>query len=96
MVEAGTGGTHGSIPGKGGGICLAIPCKPRAERSKELGASCRRIDNVDEAKADAQLQIEQPLARWGPTDQCQSFCARTIWNASAADRQAEQDQRLLN
>lgn len=56
------------IPGKESGDMPDDPVQAtnHAGRSKEPGASRRQVDNVDEAKANAQLQIGRPLGRWGP------------------------------
>lgn len=97
-VEAGMGGTRGNVPGNESGDMPGDPVQvtDHRNRHKQPGASCEKVDNVDEAKVNAQLKIGRPLGRWGPTNQCQSFAARTLWNASTVDRQAEQNQRLLN
>ena len=92
------GGIRGNVPGNQSGDMPGDPVQVtnHAGRSNESGASCEKADNVDEARVNAQLEIGRPLGRWGPTNQCQSFVAMTLWNASTIDRQAAQNRRLLN
>jgi len=97
-VEAGMGGTRGNVPGNQSGDKPGDPVQVtnHAGRSNEPGASCQRVKNVDEARVNAQLEIGRSLGRWGPTNQCQSFAAQVLWNASTVDIQVEQNNRLLN
>jgi RHS repeat-associated protein len=97
-VEAGMGGTRGNVLGNQSGDMPGDPVQvtDHRDRHKQPGASCKTVDNVDEARVNAQLEIGRPLGRWGPTNQCQSFTAQLLWNASTVDLQVEQNRRLLN
>jgi len=83
-VEAGMGGTRGNVPGNDSGDLPGdrVQVTDHTGRSKEAGATCKKVDNVDEDKVNAQLKIGRPLGRWGPTNQCQSFAAEVLRNAS--------------
>ena len=82
-VEAGMGGTRGNVPGNESGDRPGDPVKVtnHAGRSKEKGSSCEKVEGVDENKVNAQLRINRPLGRWGPTNQCQSFVHDVLDNA---------------
>ncbi len=97
-VEAGMGGTRGNVPGNDSGDMPGDPVQVTNQvgRSNEPGASCKVVKNVDEARVNSQLQIGRSLGRWGPTNHCQSFVAKTLWNASTVELQQEQNKRLLN
>ncbi len=97
-VEAGMGGTRGNVPGNDSGDMPGDPVQVtnHVGRSNEPGASCKVVKNVDEARVNSQLQIGRSLGRWGPTNHCQSFVAKTLWNASTVELQQEQNKRLLN
>lgn len=97
-VEAGMGGTRGNVPGNDSGDMPGDPVQVtnHVGRSNEPGASCKVVKNVDEARVNSQLQIGRSLGRWGPANHCQSFVAKTLWNASTVELQQEQNKRLLN
>lgn len=82
-IEAGMGGTRGNVPGNDSGDLPGdrVQVTNHAGRSKEAGASCKKVDNVDEKKVNDQLKIGRALGRWGPTNQCQSFARGVIHNA---------------
>jgi uncharacterized protein RhaS with RHS repeats len=82
-VEAGMGGTRGNVPGNQSGDKPGDPVQvtDHRGRSNEAGASCKKVDGVNESKVNAQLQIGRPLGRWGPTNQCQSFARGVLLNA---------------
>lgn len=96
-VEAGMGGTRGNVPGNDSGDMPGDPVQVtnHVGRSNEPGASCKVVKNVDEARVNSQLQIGRSLGRWGPANHCQSFVAKTLWNASTVELQQEQNKRLL-
>jgi hypothetical protein len=83
-VEAGMGGTRGNVPGNNSDDRLGdrVQVTDHAGRSKEAGATCTKVENVDEAKVNEQLKIGRPIGRWGPSNQCQSFAAEVLRNAS--------------
>lgn len=97
-VEAGMGGTRGNVPGNDSGDMPGDPVQVtnHVGRSNEPGASCKVVKNVDEARVNSQLQIGRSLGRWGPANHCQSFVAKTLWNASTVELQQEQNKRLLS
>lgn len=97
-VEAGMGGTRGNVPGNDSGDMPGDPVQVtnHVGRSNEPGASCKVVKNVDEARVNSQLQIGRSLGRCGPANHCQSFVAKTLWNASTVELQQEQNKRLLN
>jgi thiamine monophosphate kinase len=78
------GGTRGNVPGNDSGDMPGdrVQVTDHSGRSKEAGATCKKVENVDEAKVNAQLKLGSPLGRWGPTNQCQSFAASVLMNAS--------------
>jgi hypothetical protein len=82
-AEAGMGGTRGNVPGNESGDMPGDPVQvvPHPNRSKEPGASCQKIDGVDEKKVNNALKIGRPLGRWGPTNQCQTFARETLLDA---------------
>ncbi|MEX8507378.1 MAG: RHS repeat-associated core domain-containing protein, partial [Leptothrix ochracea] len=82
-AEAGMGGTRGNVPGNQSGDMPGDPVQvtDHRGRSKEAGASCKKVDGVDENKVNAALKIGRPLGRWGPTNQCQSFVRQTLFDA---------------
>jgi RHS repeat-associated protein len=82
-AEAGMGGTRGNIPGNQSGDMPGDPVQvtDHTGRSKEKGASCTKVDGVDEKKVNDALRIGRPLGRWGPTNQCQSFARQTLIDA---------------
>jgi RHS repeat-associated protein len=82
-AEAGMGGTRGNIPGNQSGDMPGDPVQvtDHTGRSKEKGASCTKVDGVDEKKVNDSLRIGRPLGRWGPTNQCQSFARQTLIDA---------------
>ena len=57
-VEAGMGGTKGNVPGNQSGDLPGDPVQvtDHSGRSKEKGASCKKIDNVDEKKVNDQIE----------------------------------------
>lgn len=97
-VEAGMGGTRGNVPDNDSGDMPGDPVQVtnHVGRSNEPGASCKVVKNVDEARVNSQLQIGRSLGRCGPANHCQSFVAKTLWNASTVELQQEQNKRLLN
>ncbi|MES2538376.1 MAG: Ig-like domain-containing protein [Pseudomonadota bacterium] len=82
-IEAGMGGTRGNVPGNDSGDFPGdrVQVTDHTGRSKEAGASCQKVDNVDENKVNAQLKLGRALGKWGPTNQCQSFVRGVIDNA---------------
>jgi RHS repeat-associated protein len=82
-VEAGMGGTRGNVPGNQSGDLPGDPVQvtDHSGRSKEQGASCKEVPNVDEKKVNDQLKIGRPLGRWTPGNQCQSF-AKGVLNSA--------------
>jgi len=82
-AEAGMGGTRGNVPGNESGDMPGDPVQVvgHPNRSKESGASCSKIDGVDEKKVNDALKIGRSLGRWGPTNQCQSFARQTLLDA---------------
>lgn len=83
-AEAGMGGTRGNVPGNESGDMPGdqVQVTDHTGRSKETGASCKKVPDVDEQKVNEALKIGRPLGRWGPTNQCQSFARQTLLNAS--------------
>jgi RHS repeat-associated protein len=81
--EAGMGGTRGNVPGNQSGDRPGdrVQVTDHSGRSTQAGASCRKVDGVDENKINALLEIGRPLGRWGPTNQCQSFVRQTLLEA---------------
>jgi RHS repeat-associated protein len=82
-IEAGMGGTRGNVPGNDSGDLPGdrVQVTDHSGRNKQPGASCQKVDNVDENKVNAQLKLARVLGRWGPTNQCQSFARGVIDNA---------------
>jgi len=74
-VEAGMGGTRGNEAGNQSGDWPGDPVKvaDHSGRSKQEGASCEKVEGVDEKAVNDLLKLDRPLGRWGPTNQCQSF-----------------------
>jgi RHS repeat-associated protein len=81
--EAGMGGTRGNVPGNQSGDWPGDPVKVKDHtgRSKEKSSSCEVVPNVDENRVNKLLELERPLGRWGPTNQCQSFVKEVLKNA---------------
>ncbi|QNP49361.1 RHS repeat-associated core domain-containing protein [Diaphorobacter aerolatus] len=81
--EAGMGGIKGNVPGNDSGDMPGDPVQvtSHAGRSKESGATCTKIEGVDENKVNRALKIGRPLGHWGPTNQCQSFARQTLLEA---------------
>ena len=77
------GGTRGNIPGNDSGDMPGDSVKvvDHAGRSTKPGASCKKIEGVDEQKVNEALQLNRPLGHWGPTNQCQSFARRALLDA---------------
>jgi RHS repeat-associated protein len=82
-VEAGMGGLKGNRPGLDSGDMPGdkVGVTDHSGRSLQPGASCKKIDNVDENKVNEQLKLGRELGRWGPTNQCQSFAREVLGNA---------------
>ncbi len=82
--EAGMGGIRGNVPGNQSGDRPFDPVQvvDHTGRSKEPGASCEKVENVDEEKVNKQLRIGRPLGRWTPTNQCWSFVDEVLRNAT--------------
>ena len=82
-VEAGMGGAKGNVPGNQSGDMPGDPVQvtDHSGRSKEKGASCEMVPNVDENKVNDLLKIGKPLGNWTPGNQCQSF-AHSVLNAA--------------
>lgn len=82
-VEAGMGGTRGNVPGNQSGDMPGdrVQLTDHTGRSKEKGASCEKVNGVDEKKVNDALRIGRPLGRWGPTNQCQSFASQVLRGA---------------
>jgi hypothetical protein len=82
-TEAGMGGMRGNVPGNQSGDRPGDPVQvtDHSGRSKEAGASCKKVDGVDEQKVNNALIIGRSLGRWGPTNQCQSFVRQTLFDA---------------
>jgi hypothetical protein len=78
------GGIRGNVPGNQSGDMPYDPVQvtDHSGRSKEAGASCTKVSDVDEKKVNEQLKIGRPLGRWTPTNQCQSFTSQVLRNAS--------------
>lgn len=74
-IEAGMGGTRGNEPGNQSGDLPYDPVQvtDHTGRSKEKGASCKEVPNVDEQRVNDQLRIGLSLGRWTPFNQCHSF-----------------------
>jgi len=85
-VEAGMGGTKGHEPGNESGDMPGDPVAVlnHSGRSNQEGASCKKVDNVDEKKVNNLLKIGRPLGRWGPLNNCQTFVHQVLQNASTA------------
>ena len=68
LLEAGMGGTRGNIPGNDSGDMPGDSVKvvDHAGRSTKPGASCKKIEGVDEQKVNEALQLNRPLGHWGP------------------------------
>lgn len=83
-VEAGMGGTRGNVPGNESGDMPGdrVQVTDHKNRSKEAGASCGKVPDVDEKKVNEALRLGRALGRWGPTNQCQSFARQTLRDAS--------------
>jgi RHS repeat-associated protein len=83
-VEAGMGGTRGNIPGAQSGDRPWDPVQVtnHAGRSKQPGASCTTVHNVDEKKVNDQLKIGRPLGKWTPANQCYTFATQVLQNAA--------------
>ncbi|MDC6168741.1 RHS repeat-associated core domain-containing protein [Paucibacter sp. XJ19-41] len=83
-AEAGMGGTRGNVPGNESGDRPfdRVQVTDHTGRSKEAGASCGKVPDVDEKKVNEALRIGRPLGLWGPTNQCQSFARQTLRDAS--------------
>ena len=66
-VEAGMGGTRGNVPGNQSGDLPGdrVQVTDHTGRSKEDGASCKKVNGVDEKKVNDALKIGRPLGRWG-------------------------------
>ena len=69
-AEAGMGGTRGNVPGNDSGDIPGDPVQvtDHTGRSKEKGASCEKVEGVDEKKVNDFLKLGRPLGRWGPTN----------------------------
>ena len=83
-AEAGMGGTRGNVPGNESGDRPGdrVQVTDHTGRSKEPGANCGKVPDVDEKKVNEALRLGRPLGRWGPTNQCQSFAHQTLRDAS--------------
>jgi RHS repeat-associated protein len=82
-IEAGMGGTCGNEPGNQYGDSPYDPVQivDHAGRSKQPGASCKKVEGVDEKAVNDQLQIGQQLGRFTPWNQCQSFVNQVLEKA---------------
>jgi RHS repeat-associated protein len=82
-AEAGMGGTRGNVPGNQSGDKPGDPVQvtDHRGRSNEPGASCKKVDGVNEQKVNDALKIGRPLGTWGIGNQCQSFVRQTIREA---------------
>jgi hypothetical protein len=82
-IEAGMGGTRGNEPGNDSGDLPydTVQVTDHAGRSKQLGASCKKIDDLNESKVNQQLKIGTLLGSWHPLNQCQSFARTVIENS---------------
>jgi len=82
-IEAGMGGTRGGVPGNESRDKPydRVTVVPHPDRSKQPGASCRKINNVDEDRVNAQLGPNRDLGRWSLTNNCQTFAEEVIINA---------------
>ena len=92
-VEAGMGPSNGdgANAGNNSGDMPGDPVEITDHSSRDMtGASCEIVTGVDENKVNQQLQIGQPLGRWLPWNQCQSFASRVLNNA-----RINQTQRVL-
>jgi hypothetical protein len=74
------GGTRGNEPGNQSGDMPGdlVQVTDHTGRSKQEGASCEKVKDVDEKKVNEQLKIGRPLGRWSPTNQCQSFTREVL------------------
>ena len=74
-VEAGMGGTRGKEAGNQSGDLPGDPVvvTDHTGRSKQEGATCKKVEGADEKTVNDQLKLNRPPGRWGPTNQCQSF-----------------------
>jgi len=82
-IEAGMGGTRGGIPGNESRDKPydRVTVVTHRGRSTEEGASCRKINNGDEDRVNAQLGPNRDLGRWSLTNNCQTFAEEVIINA---------------
>ncbi|MBN0989812.1 RHS repeat protein [Amphritea pacifica] len=84
-IEAGMGGVHSSCGNAGNelGDSLGDPVQvcDHSMRDK-TGATCELVEDVDEDLVNQQLQLGRPLGNWWPTNQCQTFAAEVLRNAS--------------
>lgn len=71
------------MPGNQSGDMLGDPVQvvDHTDRSKERGASCETVPNVDEKKVNEQLVLGRSLGRWGGSNQCQSFVSEVLKKA---------------
>jgi len=83
-IEAGMGGARGGVPGNESRDKPydRVTVVPHPDRSTQPGASCRKINNVDEDKVNAQLEgPNRDLGRWSLTNNCQTFAEEVLINA---------------
>jgi uncharacterized protein RhaS with RHS repeats len=69
------GNRSGDFPGD------PVAVRDHNGRSKEKGASCDEVKDVDEDLVNDQLQEGRPLGEWWPNNQCQSFANDVLTNA---------------
>lgn len=86
--EAGMGGTRGNEAGNESGDRPGDPVQvtDHTGRSEQKGASCEKVDNVDENKVNELLELKRPLGKWGPFNHCQSFVETVIEDSSIIPR----------
>lgn len=63
-----------------------------SERDME-GATCEKLNNIDENIVDERIAPGQPLGRWSPWNQCQSFARDVINDARTGCRQTRRGVR---
>ncbi|WP_367347172.1 RHS repeat-associated core domain-containing protein [Stenotrophomonas bentonitica] len=99
MGTAKAGGDAGNQKGDRYGDPVIVLSHP--SRSLRDGASCKKVEGVDEALVDEQLTLGRELGNWTYDNQCRTFTTQVLWNAriiTPEEAQAirERNERLIN
>ncbi len=59
---------------------VGIPTQITDHSGESTRSECTEIPEVDETCVDRELRLGRSLGRWGPTNNCNSFVDRTVFN----------------